>query len=213
MTRTTLCVVRHGETTWNAEKRLQGHLDVPLNANGVAQAHATAALLREQRFNAIVSSDLARAAQTARVIATACALAPETSTAWRERHYGHFQGLGYADAARHHPEDYARFEQRDVHFAFRNGGESLAAFDRRIRAALAALLARHQGDRVLLVTHGGVLDILNRIARDRPLDLPRDFLIPNAALNWLSHDGQRWQVDVWAEQTHLNASRDELPNA
>lgn len=210
---TRICLIRHGETDWNTARRLQGHIDTPLNATGQRQAQATAALLAGHGFQALYTSDLLRARQTAAAAGTACGLQPQPEPRLRERHYGLFQGLTYDEAAVRHPEEYRRFHARDPHYAFAGGGESLTAFARRIGAALEDLARRHAGTAILVVTHGGVLDIAHRLASRRPLASPRDFPIPNAALNWLEFTEAGWQVLEWARQEHLQGARDELPNA
>ncbi|WP_407279898.1 histidine phosphatase family protein [Aromatoleum evansii] len=210
---TRLCLVRHGETAWNAESRLQGHLDVPLNRTGEAQAAATAAGLATVHFAAVYSSDLQRARQTAAAITRDRAAAVEFHDHLRERNYGAFQGLTYAEAAARFPDDYLRFKQRDPHFTFPGGGESLAAFAGRVEALLADLAASHRGEQILVVTHGGVLDVVHRLAAGKALEAPRDFAIPNAALNWIEYDGTRWHLVSWADKRHLESTRDELPNA
>ncbi|MDD3329031.1 MAG: histidine phosphatase family protein [Zoogloea sp.] len=209
---TRLCLVRHGETAWNAERRLQGHTDIPLNAHGIAQAQATAASLAGERFDAAYSSDLARARQTAEAIAGRCLLTPAFDERLRERHYGAFQSLTYDEARERFPDDYHRFETRDPGFALSAGGESLIEFAERVRSTLEAIAGRHRGGSVLIVTHGGVLDIVHRLATGMHLQAPRDFGIPNAALNWIAWDGAAWSLIRWAEQRHLDQSLDELPN-
>ncbi len=211
-TRTTLCLVRHGETDWNAAKRLQGHLNVGLNANGEEQARATARLLSSHRFAAVFTSDLDRARSTATIITGDTKPLPVIHPGLRERHYGLFQGLTYEDAHRQHPDAYARFEARDPTFAFPDGGESLHDFRQRVVTTLDQIVAQHPGTSVLVVTHGGVLDIVHRLVTGKPLFSPRDFLIPNAALNWITHDDSKgWELQSWAETTHLASTRDELP--
>lgn len=210
---TRLCLVRHGETAWNAELRLQGHLDVPLNRTGEAQAAATAACLATVHFAAIYSSDLQRARQTATAITRNRAAAVEFHDRLRERNYGAFQGLTYAEAESRFPDAYRRFKQRDPHFTFPGGGESLSEFAGRVEGMLSDLAANHCGEQVLIVTHGGVLDIVHRLAAGKTLDAPRDFTIPNAALNWIEYDGTRWHLVSWADKRHLEGARDELPNA
>ena len=137
---TRLCLVRHGETAWNAERRLQGHTDIPLNAHGLAQAQATAASLAGERFDAAYSSDLARARQTAEAIAGRCRLTPAFDDRLRERHYGAFQSLTYDEARARYPDAYHRFETRDSQLDFaRVDAPALAAgFERGLRAALEA---------------------------------------------------------------------------
>lgn len=208
-----LCLVRHGETAWNTERRLQGHIDIPLNDNGLAQAEATARSLHGAAFAALYSSDLQRARQTAAAITRHHGLDAAPDQRLRERHYGFFQGLTYEEAARRHPEFYRRFKARDPELAFPECGESLGTFAARVRAALNEIAARHAGDTVLVVTHGGVLDIAHRLATGKPLDSARDFAIPNAALNWIEHEAGHWRLLAWADERHLQAALDELPNA
>lgn len=210
---TRLCLVRHGETTWNTERRLQGHLDIELNATGVAQARATARALAGRSFLAAYSSDLRRARLTAEVITATTVLQVTPEPGLRERHYGLFQGLTYQEAQTRHPTDYARFISREADFAFSGGGESLRAFADRISDTLSRIANRHRGEDILIVTHGGVLDIVHRLATGKALEAPRDFTIPNAALNWVDHDRGRWQLVSWGDQSHLDDARDELANA
>jgi probable phosphoglycerate mutase len=209
----TLCLVRHGETDWNVERRLQGHIDIPLNERGRAQAENTARSLAGMRFAALYTSDLARARQTAAAITRRLTMPEHIDPRLRERHYGLFQGLTYDEAARRHPEFYRRFTARELAFSFPECGESLHAFADRIRAALHEIALRHRGDHVLIVTHGGVLDIAYRIAAGREMESARDFPIPNAALNWIEHGPGGWRLRAWADERHLNDSLDELPNA
>ncbi|MBT0960485.1 histidine phosphatase family protein [Denitromonas iodatirespirans] len=209
-----ICLVRHGETDWNAQRRLQGHTDIPLNHTGRAQAEATAALLAPLHFDAAYTSDLSRAADTALAIGRRRGLDATPLAALRERHYGAFQGLTYDEARARHPAAYAHFEARTPDVALPDGGESLRAFAARITGALDTLVCRHAGQQILVVAHGGVLDIVHRIASGRALHLPRDFKIPNAALNWIRHDApDTWVIERWAEQAHLDRARDELPNS
>ena len=210
---TRLCLVRHGETAWNAERRLQGHTDIPLNETGLAQARATASSLVGEGFHAAYSSDLTRARQTAEAIALHCKLDVTHDSSLRERHYGDFQALTYDEARARFPENYQLFESRNPEFAFPGGGESLLGFAARIRTSLERIASAHPGQNVLVVTHGGVLDVAHRLATGKPLDTPRDFTIPNAALNWLGWDGSAWSLIAWAQQQHLQRALDELPNA
>ena len=207
-----LCLVRHGETAWNAERRLQGHLDVPLNEAGHIQAQAAASGLAGQSFAAVYCSDLCRARQTAAAASGALGLVPTIEADLRERHYGAFQGLTYDEARDRFPDEYRRFHAREPDFAFSGGGESLTAFAARIRRVLSRIALGHPGQQVLIVTHGGVLDIAHRLTSGKPLDAQRNFTIPNAALNWIEFDGSAWHLVAWADVAYLQGARDELPN-
>jgi probable phosphoglycerate mutase len=206
---TRICIIRHGETDWNAGRRIQGQIDVPLSAVGHAQARATANVLAREDFAAIYSSDLARARQTAEATAHLARLPMHATPELRERHYGIFQGLTYPEAEARHPEAYARHKARDPHFA-PEGGESLLDLAARIGAICGAIARRHAGEAVALFTHGGVLDIVHRQATGRPLDTPRDFSIPNCGINWFDVANGCWTLLSWAEREHLDAACDEL---
>lgn len=210
--RTRLCIVRHGETRWNAEGRVQGQLDIPLSAAGHRQARCLAAALAERKFAAAYSSDLARVRQTASPITQRLKLAVQVDARLRERHYGIFQGLTYADVKTKLPADYQRFKAKDPDYGF-GTGESLREFFARAVACLDDIAGRHEGAEVLVFTHGGVLEMIYRHAMARGLSTPRDFEVPNAALNWLERGPAGWRVLAWADCTHLDAALDDLPEA
>lgn len=207
-----LCLVRHGETAWNAEGRLQGHLDIPLNDNGFAQADALSQRLAalKQDFSALYCSDLLRTRQTAAGIARARQLEPIYDSRLRERHYGVFQGLTHDEGAQLDPTSHARFRARELAFELPGAGESLLDFASRVRNALNEIAFRHRGESVIVVAHGGVLDIAHRLTQAIALELPRQFSIPNAALNWVEAENGQWRLLSWADETHLDNALDEF---
>jgi len=209
---TRLCLVRHGETGWNAEGRVQGQLDIALSATGLQQAKAVASVLKGEAFDAIYSSDLVRARQTAQPSADMLGKQVALDQRLRERHYGVFQSITYAEAKVRFPEDYARFKAKDLDFDFEIG-ESLRAFDERVLVFFREMLESREGQNLLVFTHGGVLEIVYRHATGRGLTTPRDFEIPNAALNRVAYDGAKWRVDRWADVRHLSVTLDDLPDA
>lgn len=196
-----LCIVRHGETAWNAEGRVQGQLDIPLSANGLTQAQCVAAALPEGRFSALYSSDLERALQTARPAAAKLSLEVRIEPRLRERHYGVFQGMTYAEARSKLPTQYARFKSKDPEFDF-GTGESLSAFFSRATQCMDEIARRHEGEEILVFTHGGVLEMVYRFATGNGLSTPRDFELPNAAFNWV----ENWRILGWADCDHLAAA-------
>ena len=206
---TQLCIVRHGETAWNAEGRVQGQLDVPLSEVGLAQARAVAAALQGEQFSVIYSSDLQRVTQTAEPSARMLGLPVRLDPRLRERHYGMFQTLTYAEVKIKHPEDYARFKAKDPDYDFRTG-ESLRAFSARSIECVADLAARHAGESILVFTHGGVLEMARRFATGASLSTVREFEIPNCALNRMTISGAEWTVLGWGECGHLEAALDDL---
>ncbi|PKO32300.1 MAG: histidine phosphatase family protein [Betaproteobacteria bacterium HGW-Betaproteobacteria-7] len=209
---TRLCLVRHGETEWNAERRIQGQIDIGLNAIGRRQAEAVGCWLKTAKIGAIYSSDLQRAWLTAQAIGRALGLDPQARPALRERRYGIFEGLTYDEAKRDHPAGYAAFEGRNADYDFEHG-ESLKVMFERVTTALCEIVAGHPGGNVVVVVHGGVLDIVNRFVRGNGLDVPRDFLIPNAGLNWITCCDGAWSIERWGETAHLEpGALDELPS-
>jgi len=207
---TRLCIVRHGETACNAEHRVQGQLDVPLNAVGQAQARAAAKVLAQEKFDAIYSSDLSRARQTAAPTAELLSMEVAIDPALRERHYGIFERLTYAEVKEKFPEDYARFHARDPDYDFRTG-ESLRDFSARSVAVVSRIARECEGKSVLVFTHGGVLDYLYRFITGLSLSAERDFGIPNAGLNRVALVADRWQIRAWADVAHLDRALDDLP--
>jgi probable phosphoglycerate mutase len=207
---TRLCIIRHGETAWNVEKRIQGHTDIPLNATGRAQALAMAFNAAHHRFNAIYSSDLVRALETARVLAQREDLEVKCLPQLRERHFGLFQGITAAQGAERYPEAYAHYLARDLDYDFETG-ESLRRFSERVSEAIDWLVRHHSGQTIAAVSHSGVLDVIYRRATGRPLHTPRDFAIPNCALNWFHFDSQGWHLEVWADRHHLYDVLTEAP--
>jgi len=206
---TRICMVRHGETAWNAEGRVQGQLDIPLNEVGRAQARATAEVLAGHDFSAIYSSDLLRVRQTAEPTARRLALPVALDAALRERHYGMFESLTYVEVRERFPEQYARFRDKDPDFDF-EGGESLRGFADRSLLVVKALIERHAGEQIVVFTHGGVLEMVYRHAKAAGLSSPRDFEIPNAGINWIEVTPAGWLVPAWADISHLAAALDDL---
>jgi len=206
---TRFCLIRHGETDWNGEKRIQGHIDIDLNAAGEGQARALQAGLAAHRFAAAYSSDLKRAWHTAEIATHGMNLAVAPAPTFRERHFGVFQGVTPVEACERFPEAHRHHKARTPDFDYENG-ESLIDFAARIMAALEVLASRHAGQTVLIFTHGGVLDVAYRAATGKELHLPRDFLLPNAALNWVERDAKGWRLISWADCSHLKQALDEV---
>ena len=201
-----ILLIRHGETAWNAERRLQGHLDVPLNEHGRRQAEALAAALGGEPLDAVFASDLQRAVQTAQPLAAAHGQPVRTDASLRERCYGAFEGLLYDEIAGHFPVAHAAWQAREPDARFpagRHVAETLREFVQRALAAVSALARSPGYRRIAVVTHGGVLEALHRSLCDGERSPVRDFEIPNAGINRLRHDGQRLHIERWAEVAHL----------
>ena len=173
MHRTTrVMAVRHGETAWNVDARMQGHLDIPLNERGRWQAQRVAAALAEEPLVAVYASDLARAFETAQAIAAPHGLNVQQDVALRERGFGKFEGRTYVEISEHWPSEGDLWRRRDPEFA-PAGGESLREFSARCVDACARLAAAHPGETIAIVAHGGVMDCLYRAASRIELQAPR----------------------------------------
>jgi probable phosphoglycerate mutase len=205
---TIIYLIRHGETMWNREKRLQGHIDIGLNDIGHQQAERLAKSLAGKKISAIISSDLSRAIDTAKPIALHHQLELSLDSALRERHYGVMQGLSYHEIAAHHPKHHQAWKKRDINFQPENG-ESLMQFNDRVVTAIASWAKKYTGQEIAIVAHGGVLDCLNRAARKVALDVARDFEILNASLNTLTYRDGQFALVHWGDVTHLTNSSDQ----
>jgi probable phosphoglycerate mutase len=201
---TRIVAIRHGETAWNVDTRIQGQLDIALNATGRWQAGRLARALADEPLDAIYASDLARAFETACALAAGREVALRADAGLRERGFGHFEGLTFAEIEQRHPEGARRWRERDADFA-PDGGESLAGFQARAVAAVARIAARHRGQHIAVVSHGGVLDALYRAASRLPLDAPRTWQLGNASINRLLHGDEGFALVGWSDRWHLEA--------
>lgn len=204
MSTTHFCLIRHGETPWNAEGRLQGHTDIPLNSHGQEQATQMARALKtiNFHFDVLYTSDLQRAADTANAIVKLFGKPAVLDEALRERHFGALQGLKISEASRIRPSIWEAHLARDLDHDL-EGGESISQFAIRIEHALERIKQAHIGKTICLVSHGGVLDMIYRIVSQQALNTHRVASVPNASLNHIAHDGQRWMIEKWADTSHL----------
>jgi probable phosphoglycerate mutase len=203
---TSIVLIRHGETAWNAERRLQGHIDIALNAEGLRQAEAVAAALAGERFDAIVSSDLQRAQQTAEALARVQGMPVHSDPALRERCFGGFEGLLYAEIEHRFPREFAAWQARDVDGVMPSGlrhAETFRQFYQRCTHAFVRLAQQHPGRSLALVAHGGVLECAYRAALGLSLETPRDFPVLNASINRFRIDGDKLSLVSWGEVAHL----------
>ena len=203
---TDLILIRHGETDWNRELRFQGHVDVALNDTGHEQARRLGLALAQESIHHIVCSDLLRAQQTATPAAQQLGLPVIATVSLREQNFGVAEGLRADEVRSRHPrawEDWLRF-QADHGMA---GGETPRQFHARVLAALGDIAGRHAGQTVLVVTHGGVLDMVWRSALTLGLDGPRHSEIPNAGISRIriADPAAPDRIDVigWADVAHL----------
>ena len=204
---TEIWLVRHGETPWNVESRVQGWEDIGLNEHGIEQAHSLARHMKRlndsgTRLDAIYSSDLKRAQHTASIVAESIGLPLALEPGIRERHFGVLQGLIYSEMEQHQPEAYRIWRSRDPDLEMPEG-ESLGFFHRRVVGAMNNLAVKHPGERIMVVSHGGAMDIIWRHASQVGLQADRKAPLLNASLNRLSVSPESWKILGWGEVDHL----------
>lgn len=200
---TELVLIRHGETAWNRERRMQGQTDTPLSEIGHAQARALGERMARDAFTTIYSSDLKRAWDTAAAIARLSGHEIVSEPRLRERTFGVFEGLSYDEMTQRYPAEHARFSLREPDYAV-PGGESPRQFFERSLACLEDIAAAHPGETVLVVTHGMILDTAYRAAHQMPLHVKREAPLLNASLNTFRREPQAWIQVSWADVEHLS---------
>jgi probable phosphoglycerate mutase len=202
---TRILAIRHGETAWNVDTRLQGHLDIPLNDVGLRQAQQLAqALAQREVIDAVYASDLSRAHTTASAIAQAMGQQVTVHPGLRERHFGEFQGRTFAQIEAELPEHALQWRKRVPEWTPPGSGESLLALRERILITVDELAARHPGQNIVMVAHGGVMDILYRAATRLDLQAPRTWPLGNTAVNRLLWTPQGLSLVGWGDTSHLD---------
>ncbi len=204
MDATRIIAIRHGETAWNVDTRIQGHLDIPLNDTGLWQARRLGAALAGEPIAAIYASDLGRAMQTAQAVAEVAGLPVVADTGLRERAFGRFEGRTFAEIEAAWPDHAELWRKRDPAFVPPEGGESLLQFRDRVVGTLHRLAAAHAGVQIVVVGHGGVMDVLYRAATGQELQAPRTWALGNAAVNRLLWTPQSLALVGWADTSHLD---------
>ena len=199
---TTLIIIRHGETVWNRERRIQGHLDSALTPEGIAQANACAARLAPEKIDAVIYSDLIRAQHTANILTAGRALSMTADATLRERCFGTGEGMTYAEMDTKYPQMFAQTGLVDAEFTLPDG-ETRANFHHRVKTSIERLAAAHAGKCLLVVTHGGVLGVIYRWLNEMPIASAQRVAIPNVAYNRISIQPDGWKIEVWADTHHL----------
>jgi probable phosphoglycerate mutase len=200
---TRIIAIRHGETMWNVDTRIQGHLDIPLNETGRKQAERMALALADEPISAIYASDLTRAWETAQYLAHVQGIEVTREEGLRERGFGDFEGKTFAEIEALLPDQSMRWRKRDPEFA-PAGGESLIDLRSRVVSTAERLAAEHPGELIALVGHGGVMDVLYRAATRLDIQAPRTWALGNAAINRLLWTPEGFTLVGWADTQHLD---------
>jgi len=201
---TRLVLIRHGESTWNREHRIQGQLDPPLSADGRRQAALLAARLARRTFAGHYASDLKRAFQTAEIIGAAVRMPPQAETSLREIFLGEWEGLRTDEIAARYPDAWASWVEEPDWDAV-PGGEGESRFDARVAAVVDDILQRHPHGDVLVVTHGGVIQVaLHRIV-GKPSRGLFPFRIQNASISVIEKRDGRLVIGSVNDTGHLES--------
>lgn len=208
MANTRLILVRHGESAWNLAGRLQGQSDEDngLTQRGKAQAEAIAQRLKPETFATLYSSDLARAVQTAQIIAQHTGHEVVVDRRLRERHLGILQGLTWDEIRRRYPREPHDLETPGPDYII-PGGESARQCFTRIVTCLEEIACSQPDDPAVIVTHVSALEAMFRHSLHIPPERPRRFTLPNASVNVFFYDKNRWILDTWGETSHLRGIR------
>jgi probable phosphoglycerate mutase len=207
---TEVLIIRHGQTDWNAGKRLQGHSDIPLNEKGIAQALALAETLREEKLEAIFSSDLQRAWRTAEEIAKWHNLPVRIDPAFRERSYGAFEGLSRDEIRTRYPESHAAWYAADPDHVFPPGeriAESIRAFHHRAIDAIQRIALPYTGRKILLIAHFGIIESAYRVAHNMPLEVRSRVPVLNTSINRFRVQENRIELIEWGDDGHLEPQK------
>ncbi len=202
-----LYLVRHGETEWNAEGRIQGHTDVGLSEKGQHQAQAVAQRLSGVTFDAAYSSDLSRTAETARIILAQQKITLTATAQLRERHYGVFEGLTVAERQARYPDMFSASLSNNLDFA-PTDGESLVQVGARMAAFISDLRERHLEGTVLIAGHGGSLRCGLTALLGLPLEALWRLFLDNCGLSivdtYPESDGVGAVLRLFNDTSHLN---------
>jgi probable phosphoglycerate mutase len=199
-----LFLIRHGETDWNSQGRIQGHTDTPLNARGIAQAQQLATRFAGEPLDALYASPLARARATAEIIAQKIGAQVICDERLKEKGIGALEGLTAEEFKQRHPDLYAAWHHATTRVEL-PGEESIPVFQQRIQTFLDDVCARHSHDaRIALVTHGGTLGMLIATAAGFDTSKRLPFWFDNASVSVIEIGNARPRLRLLNDRCHLN---------
>jgi len=202
MSFTEIILIRHGETEWNLSGRWQGHADSALSRRGIAQAEALALRMRSEPVEAVYVSDLERALHTARLVGKPSGWESLPMKELRERDLGVLEGLTTDEMKADQPNVYQAFQTEGPDYQ-PPGGESFRQFYERCSEVIERLAAKHPGQKIAVVTHGGVLGALFRKVLNLGVETERNFLLLNCSINRIQKTSDHWSLISWGDVAHL----------
>jgi probable phosphoglycerate mutase len=201
MKETEIILIRHGETEWNSQKRMQGHSNSNLSEVGRGQIQALGELMKNVSFDHIYSSDSLRTSQTAEAITQYSGHTLQFDQRIREKNLGVFEGLTSTEAKERHPEIYRLFKTAGANYVI-DEGESTQQLLERALEFIEEIRLRHPQERVVMVTHGGVVRVLMKHALGLSIDAPTRFIIKNTGIFGLIWN-ENWLVTQMGGVYHL----------
>ncbi len=201
MKETEIILIRHGETEWNSQKRMQGHSNSNLSEVGRGQIQELGELMKNVSFDHIYSSDSLRARQTAEAITQYSGHTLQFDQRIREKNLGVFEGLTSTEAKERHPEIYRLFKTAGANYVI-DEGESTQQLLERALEFIEEIRLRHPQERVVMVTHGGVVRVLMKHALGLSIDSPTRFIIKNTGIFGLIWN-ENWLVTQMGGVSHL----------
>ncbi len=201
MKETEIILIRHGETEWNSQKRMQGHSNSDLSSVGQAQIQALGQWMKNVPFDLIYSSDSLRAKQTAEAITQFSGHELQFDQRLREKNLGVFEGLTSEEARERHPEVFRLFKTAGSKYVI-DEGESTQQLQDRALEIVDEIRIKHPEEHVLLVTHGGFIRVVMKHSLGLSLETPTRFLIRNTSVFRLVWE-DKWIVSQMGGVSHL----------
>lgn len=204
-------IIRHGQTNWNLEGKIQGQTNSSLTQKGIDQARLTAEKLKNISFSAMYSSDLERALKTAEIIASRHnRLQMKEDVRLRERKFGYLEGIGHEEFKTNHPDIYEKFRSNDPEYRIPEG-ESKNDLALRATGFFNDLVKNHAKDEtILVVTHGGIINMFVRYILGIPYGSPRKFSLRNAAVNIVQYNDNDWRLITLGDISHLSITEEKF---
>lgn len=195
--KTTIVLIRHGETIWNKERRIQGQTDVPLSEEGIKEAKALVKTIKKFEINHVYTSGLKRAINTAEIAFKNTEISFKKHEGFNERNYGIYEGKTWEEVEKEH---------KGIHSFFLSDiekGESRLIFEKRVVKAFEEINKKHKGKTVLIVCHGGVINVLFRYFRGISKDEVISYRFPNASVSVVEIEKDKVVEKMIGDISHL----------
>ena len=201
----TLLIVRHGETEWNAEGRIQGHTDIGLSEKGAEQARSLGQRLADRQIDVAYSSDLRRTSETAKLALGGRDITLNETPRLREYNKGIFEGMTLSEIQEKFPAEYPKYLEKDLSYA-PEGGETTRDVSTRMASIFSEIKANHLDETVLVVSHGGVLRAAMVSLLGMPLEGNWSFVFGNCGLTMVDTYTDNAVLQLFNDTSHINGT-------